>query len=102
MKKNRNMFYTNNQSGGFFAPNPQGMMPSGYSQNNNYMAYGPNIGPNGVIPPVETNYGGYEEENFETRLNRLERQMRKLETRVSKLESSSDVIIEDTNDMYMI
>lgn len=102
MKKNRNMFYTNNQAGGFFAPAPQQMMPSGFSQNNNYMAYGPGVGPNGVIAPIDANYGYVDEESYENRLTKLERQVRKLETRVSKLESSSDIIEDETNNMYMI
>ena len=103
MKKNRNMFYTNNQSGGFFNPTPNNMMPSGYNQNLNYMAYGPNVGPNGVIAPVDQGYGYPEENDIENRISSLERQVRKLETRVSKLESVSDIVIDDsTNNMYMI
>lgn len=101
MKKNRNLFYTNNQSGGFFGPNPQQMMPSGYNQNNNYMAYGPGVGPNGIIAPIDNSYG-YESDSFEDRLTKLERQVRKLETKVSKLESSSDTIVDETNNTYMI
>ena len=103
MKKNRNLFYTNNQSGGFFGPqmNPNAMMPSGFSQNNNYMAYGPGVGPNGVIVPADASMYN-DEETYENRLAKLERQVRKLETRVSKLESSSDIILDDTSNMYMI
>lgn len=104
MKKNRNMFYSNNQAGGFYSPMQSPMMPAGFNSNNNYMSYGPNVGPNGAIAPYNEPQYGYEYEgDLESRLSKLERQVRKLETRLSKIESSSEVIIEDTaNNMYMI
>ncbi len=104
--KNRNLFYTNSQSGGVINPmmnNMAPMMPSGYNQNMNYMSYGPAASvPAPVNPNTDIVYG-YTDDNLESRLTRLERQYRKLETRVSALESSSDIIIDDTtNNMYMI
>ena len=102
MKKSRNMIYSNTQSGGYFNP-MMNMMPSGFQGNNNYMAYGPNVVPNMMVPNEYYNDTyGYEEENYEQRISKLERQVRKLETRVSKLESSSDILLDDTNNMYMV
>ena len=105
MKKSRNMVYSNTQSGGYFNPmmNYNYMAPSGFQGNNNYMAYGPNVIPGGMIPNNQYENIQYDEENYEQRISKLERQMRKLETRVSKLESSSDIFLEDTNNnMYMV
>ena len=97
MKKLRNMIYSNTQSGGYFNPT-MNMMPSGFQDYNNYMAYGPNVGPNMMMQNEYQN----EEENYEQRISKLERQVRKLEARVSKLESSSDILLDDSNNMYMV
>ena len=97
------MIYSNTQSGGYFNPmmNYNYIAPSGFQGTNNYMAYGPNVGPNMIVPnELPENYQ-YEEENYEQRISKLERQVRKLDARVSKLESSSD-ILDDTNNMYMV
>jgi len=84
--KNRDMFYQNMQSSynnpGMFIP------PSGYNINQQYQAYGPNINPNQMN---NTN-------NYDERLNTLERQVKNLDARLQKLESTTD-----TNDnFYMI
>ena len=105
MKKSRNMVYSNTQSGGYFNPmmNYNNMAPSGFQGTNNYMVYGPGVGPNGVMLPNGYENTQYEEDNYEQRISKLERQVRKLETRVSKLESSSDIFLEDVNNnMYMV
>ena len=102
-KKDRNLFYSDYQAGGFMNPNiqgmnmnPQMMQPSGYMLNNNYMSYGPN-----AVPEQYNNYDTTN--NYESRLNKLERQVRKLESRVSRLETNGTEIIEDTtNNLYMI
>ena len=84
--KNRDMFYQNMQASynnpGMFIP------PSGYNINQQYQAYGPNINPNQMN---NTN-------NYDERLNTLERQVKNLDARLQKLESTTD-----TNDnFYMI
>ena len=43
MKPNRDMFYSNYQAGGFQEPNMIYTPPQGYSINQNYQAYGPNV-----------------------------------------------------------
>lgn len=104
MKKNRNMIYSNTQTGGYFNP-MMNYAPSGFQGTNNYMAYGPNVVPNMMVPNEyayqNENYQS-NEEDYEQRISKLERQVRKLETRVSKLESSSDILLDDTNNMYMV
>ena len=81
--KNRDMFYQNTQSlynnPGMFVP------PSGYNLQEQYQAYGPNIGLN--------NNNDYEE-----RINRLERQVKNLDARLQKLESTT----ENNDNFYMI
>ena len=112
--KNRNLFYTQEASGGFFNPNMNYMnnlpnnfntMPSGFNKNTNYMAFGPNIGPNGNMNYMNNDDIIYENNNnwneFESRLTKLERMYRKLDSRISKLESSSNVV-EDVTNNYII
>ena len=87
--KNRNMFYQNTQTGyqnpGMFIP------PSGYNMNSEYQAYGPN-----VIPNEENLFNNNE---YEERISRLERQVKNLDNRLQKLENASN----ETNDnVYMI
>ena len=81
--KNRDMFYQNMQTSynnpGMYIP------PSGYNINQEYQSYGPNMIPN------QTN-------DYEERISKLERQVRNLDTRLQKLESTTE-----TNDnFYMI
>lgn len=96
--KDRSMFYQNLNQG---YTNPGGFIPpSGYNLNQQYQVYGNNIPsniPNNQMYYENPNY--IEEENqYEQRLNRLEKQYKNLETRVSKLEN-----INTTDDnLYMI
>ena len=99
--KNRDMFYQNVSQGysnpGMFIP------PSGYNMNTQMQAYGPNImNPNMYNNPNITNEQmGYYDENNELndRINKIERQIKNLDTRVQKLENVSN----ETNDnIYMI
>ena len=90
MKKNRNSFFTETNT---FA---QGMMPltMPYQAGSSYNSYytGPNMGMN----PLD----------IETRLAKIERQINRLEHRISKLEgTTNNTYIENfdnTDNMYMI
>ena len=83
--KNRDMFYQNMQSG----YNNQGMFipPSGYNMASNYQAYGPNVIPN------------QNNEELENRVNTLERQVKNLDARLQKLESTT---VDNNDNFYMI
>ena len=101
MKKNeRDMFYEN--SGYFQTPNMP-MMPnmnSGMSMPQTLPNY--NHGNYPVTPDLNP---GYQVNNIEQRLNRLERYTKRLDNRVSKLESMMNATNNyqmDNNDMYMI
>ncbi len=87
--KNRGMFYQNIEQGyqnpGMFIP------PSGYNMNSEYQAYGPNMIPEQNKIMNNTDY--------EERISKLERQIKSLDTRIQKLESTGS----ETNDnFYMI
>ena len=77
------MFYQNTQASysnpGMFIP------PSGYNMNSDYVAYGPNVMNNS---------------DYEDRISRLERQVKVLDNRLQKLESTS--IDKTTDNFYMI
>lgn len=98
--KNRDMFYQNVNQGynspGMFIP------PSGYNINTQMQAYGPNVNPYMYQNPNMTNEQmGYYDENNELneRINKIERQIKNLDSRVQKLENVSN----ETNDnIYMI
>ena len=92
MKNNRDMFYQNYNQGAY-AP-PQVIPPSGYNINSQYQAYGPN-----VVPQQMENYSNYDN-NFEERLSRVEKQIRNLDSRLQKLESTTQVT--ETESIYMI
>ena len=81
--RNRDMFYQNTQASvnnpGMFIP------PSGYNLNQEYQAYGPNI------IPKENN-------EYEERISKLERQVKNLDARLQKLESN----VETNDNFYMI
>ncbi len=86
--KNRDMFYQNTMGSvnnpGMFIP------PNGYNYQTQYQAYGPNLNnPN----MVETN-------EYEERISKLERQVKVLDTRLQKLESTA--INDTTDNFYMI
>ena len=86
--KNRNMFYQNIQQGyqnpGMFIP------PQGYNMNSQYESYGPNI-----IPQNNIDNNPYEE-----RISKLERQVKNLDSRLQKLETVSQDTSNDN--FYMI
>lgn len=87
---NRDMFYQNLNQG---YSNPGGFIPpSGYNVNSQYQAYGPNV------IPEQMGYTNNDE--FEKRINKLERQIKNLDTRLQKLESASLEI--NDNNLYMI
>ncbi len=110
--KNRDMFYQNTMQG---YTNP-GMIipPSGYNVNTQYQAYGnpvpfvnptmnnnypvANTIPNGNPNIINNDY--YDGNDYENRVSKLERQVKNLDTRLSKLESS--VTSETTDNFYMI
>ena len=103
MKPNRDMFYSNYQAGGFQESNMIYTPPQGYSINQNYQAYGPNV--MGSIPnnQVQNNYntGGYVDE-YDERITKIERQIRRLDQRIRKLESNTGIIEETDSNLYMI
>ena len=87
---NRDMFYQNLNQGysnpGMYVP------PSGYNINSQYQAYGPNVIPEQM---------GYTNNNeFESRISKLERQVKNLDLRLQKLENVSNEV-SDSN-LYMI
>ena len=87
---NRDMFYQNLNQGysnpGMYVP------PSGYNINSQYQAYGPNVIPEQM---------GYTSNNeFESRISKLERQVKNLDLRLQKLENVSNEV-SDSN-LYMI
>ena len=104
---NRDMFYGNYQAGGFSEPNfnmgmPNNFQPQGYNINANYQAFGPN-----VIPGASNNSNntyGYSDD-YDQRITKLERQIRRIDQRLRKLENSSTVLeteINDYTDIHMI
>lgn len=91
--KERDMFYQNVNQGysnpGMFIP------PNGYNLNTSYQAYGQN-----VIPNNYQNTNTYTNDtNYEERINKLERQIKNLDGRITKLESATNEV--DDN-FYMI
>ncbi|MEG2457689.1 MAG: hypothetical protein RSB41_02225 [Bacilli bacterium] len=125
MKDKRNMFYSNTNEGGFMDPNINSMgtypnnfaPPSGYMNNQQYSAFGPNVNNPSPMPfnpnnnqlgtsllPYPNNYNTSE---YEERITKLERQIRKLDNRVSALEHIESGMISDgsisvDNNLYMI
>ena len=85
------MYYQNYNSGGYIGPNNRAP-PQNYGQSYNYTAYGPN-----VYPPQENmNMNMYDMgPDYETRISTLERQIRKLDARIDRLESASNTLLED-------
>jgi len=108
MRDNRDMFYSNYQAGGFqepnFMPMPMGQ-PSGYNINQNYQAYGPNVMPIGNQGNVNNNNNSYIDE-YDQRITKLERQIRRIDQRLRKLENSGIANIDEEinidSNMYMI
>ncbi len=93
--KNRDMFYQNINQGysnpGMYIP------PSGYNINQQMQAYGPMY----QNPNMTGEQMGYYDENNEIneKINKLERQIKNLDTRVQKLENVSN---EANDNIYMI
>lgn len=106
MSKNRNMVYSNYQAGGFVDPNMYPNMymnqPQGYNINTEYQAYGPNVMP-GVVPQGYNNYENNYIDEYDQRISKLERQIKRIDQRLKKLESENiiDENITDSN-LYMI
>lgn len=104
--KNRDMFYSNYQAGGFQDANMIYNPPSAYNINSQYSAFGP-----GVMPGNQMiNQGMYASNNYgvndiDERITKIERQIRNLDQRIRKLETTNSFIdnntIEDSN-LYMI
>lgn len=109
---NRDMFYGNYNAGGFSEPNfmvpnqnmmvPQGQ-PQGYNVSGSYQAYGPNVIP-GAVPNNTNNinsqnsYNTYNDD-YDNRITKLERQVRRIDQRLRKLENSNlTTLEEDLND----
>ena len=84
---NRNMFYQNTNTSynnpGVFIP------PSGFNVNTEYQAYGPN-----VINPYQATNNDYEE-----RIQKIERQLKNIDTRIQKLENETSTTEEN---FYML
>ena len=119
MRDNRDMVYSNYQAGGFAEPNMMpnmapnmmpNMMPQGYNMSSNYQAYGPNVIPmnnmngNNVMSNNENNT--YIDE-YDQRITKLERQIRRMDQRLRKLENGgvtgiTDEEINIDNNLYMI
>jgi len=114
---NRDMFYGNYQAGGFSDPNyvgaNQNMMmpmanpqPQGYNVSGSYMGYGPNIipgaAPNNNNMNSQNSYNTYNDD-YDNRITKLERQIRRIDQRLRKLENSSITTLEeDLNDFTNI
>lgn len=101
MKGNRDMVYGNYNIGSY--TEPQFIPPQGYNINSQFQAYGPNV----MVPNNLNNYNDMNNYNndIETRLNKLERQIRNLDTRIRKLENISNITTDDTivdSNLYMI
>lgn len=108
MKQPRDMFYSNYQAGGFEGPNVIYTPPQGYMINNQYQAYGPNVfpGQNQTQNQIQNN-GGYiantYADEYDQRITKLERQIRRIDQRLRKLETDGTIEenITDSN-LYMI
>ena len=90
------MYYQNVNQGyqgqGTFIP------PSGYNINSNYQAYGPNIMmPTPYNQNINQNYN--QEEDIYQRLDKIDRQIKNLDTRLQKIETLNS---STTDDIYII
>ena len=101
---NRDMYYQNLNQG---YQNP-GMIipPSGYNLNTNYQAYGPNVMPNNM-PYQNNNYNGGNYNNgyndgyndIYDRFDKIDKQIKNLDSRLQKLESTTNNV---NDNVYMI
>ncbi len=101
--KNRDMFYQNVNQG--FSNQGQYIPPSGYNMNTAYQAYGPNVmlnqnnqGMGYMGQNMNSNYQSYED-YISDRLDKMDKQIKNLDTRLQKLETSSNTT---TDNIYMI
>ena len=106
MKKDRNAFFESSQMSSSFTPTPNmmqmpkpNMMPYQAAQNSSSFYAGPDI-------PMNTYPGNMTNNDYDNKISRLERQIQKLDSRITKLENSafnesSDDININSN-MYMI
>ncbi len=96
MQKTRNSFFTEanmNYSGAMNMPIPPNNMPYQASTNYNSFYSGPNMN--------NQNY----DSSIDSRLAKMERQINRLDHRISKLESINQTYIDDidtSNNMYML
>lgn len=104
MKKDRNAFFQNNSSSSYFYPtnNMMGAYPMATESNSNFYQ-----GP--AIVPMQAPYNQTSDyaNELESRLAKLERQINRIDTRVSRLESESTSGLSNgneytTNNMYMV
>lgn len=92
--KERDMFYQNVNQGYM---NPMNNMPSGYNMNAQYQAYGPNMMQQMPYNTYKPNT--IEQDDYEQRISKLERQVKNLDTRLQKLEN---INTSETDNFYMI
>lgn len=92
MKKERSAFFQNHQSSYFYPNNMNMGVPMGMEANNSYYE-----GP--MMQGIDNSYNN----ELETRILKIERQINRLDSRITKLESEKS-IKEDysTNNMYML
>jgi hypothetical protein len=95
MRKERNAFFEQQSYNQAYYPTPNmNMMPSVASTSSQSFFQGPNVSNN------------YQENDLEYRLAKMERQINRLDSRVSKLESNGQVSItdnyNDNTNMYMV
>ena len=104
MKKDRNTFFESSQYSSSYAPNMMpnmnmpGMYPYQAASNSSSFYAGPDMPMNTYPSNTYTN-------DYDTKISRLERQMQKLEARITKLENSLSNSHDDVNvtsNMYMI
>ncbi len=105
MKKDRNAFFQNQSASSYFYPTtPMPNMPAmgGYpmaTESSSNFYQGP------IMTPVYDNTSNYSSE-LESRLAKIERQINRLDTRISKLESelaaNNTTDYTTNNNMYMV
>lgn len=103
MKKNRNTYFQES-SYQSFNPNMNHMGGAPYQTASNYFYQGE--------APMPYNYNTYKEQgnninDIESRLSKIERQINRLDYRISKLENGNKIISSDdfennSNNMYML
>lgn len=111
MKGNRDMFYSNYQAGAQMEPQMFMTPPSGYNMSSNYQAYGPNVIPmqnmnmNNQMVPQNNTYDNSYTDDFDNRITKLEKQVRRIDQRLRKLENSDSILEDNTivdSNLYMI